>query len=140
MVDFKFNWQEELEVDFPDINEQHKELFRIGRDMEQLLLRHCIGVQTSELLEIVGDLRNFVSYHFYFEEEIMLAAGYEDFENHKKGHDDFLNKINSIDLPFLASNPYIGINKIRDDLVDYVFQHMMCDDVKMVDAVIKKAE
>ena len=37
MFDFKFNWEKNLNTSIESIDVQHKQLFKLGRDMEQLL-------------------------------------------------------------------------------------------------------
>lgn len=39
MFDFKFDWCKEMEIGVPIVDAQHQELFRIGRDLEQLIFR-----------------------------------------------------------------------------------------------------
>ena len=41
MFDFKFDWCKEMECGVKIIDEQHQILFRIGRDMEQLIMHGC---------------------------------------------------------------------------------------------------
>lgn len=131
MFDFKFNWDEALETGMDSVDIQHKELFRIGRNMEQLLLTRCIGVREKQLLDIVCDLREYVSYHFYYEESLMLQAGYEKYAEHKKKHDDFKQEIMNLDCPALARNPEKELKKLKDLVQDWIFTHMMLDDKAM---------
>lgn len=63
MFDFVFDWRDDLSVGIDSIDEQHKGLFKIGRDMEQLLQRQCIGVTDKQLLDIVCALRDLSLIH-----------------------------------------------------------------------------
>ena len=47
MFDFNFNWDDSLTLGIEKLDMQHRELFKIGRDIEQLLLIQCIGVNIS---------------------------------------------------------------------------------------------
>ena len=58
MFDFKFNWDPQIETGIAEIDDQHKVLFRIGRDIEQLLQYRCIGVTEKQLLDIICELRD----------------------------------------------------------------------------------
>lgn len=64
MFDFKFDWEKNLNTSIESIDVQHKQLFKLGRDMEQLLQMQCIGVTDKQLLDIVCGLRDFTAYHF----------------------------------------------------------------------------
>lgn len=129
MFDFNFDWSKEMETKISTIDSQHKEFFRIGRDMEQLLLIKCANVSEKELLDIVCDLREYVAYHFYEEEVLMKEAGYSKLEEHIKKHNEFKKLIMNIDCPALAANPYVELKKLRDLVVDWVFNHMLHDDM-----------
>lgn len=131
MFDFNFDWSKDMETKIFEIDSQHKEFFRIGRDMEQLLLMKCANVTQKELLDIVCELREYVGYHFYQEEVWMREAAYSRTEEHVKKHNEFREVIMNIDCPALAANPYVELKKLRDIVVDWVFSHMLHDDMHM---------
>lgn len=138
MFDFAFDWFKELETGDELIDQQHKEFFRIGRDIEQLIVRECIGVQEQDLLDIVCELRDYVSYHFYSEETIMRRQGYSNYEQHVKEHQRFQNYVLEIDCPALAKNPYQELKAIKDMIQEWVFSHMMVEDAKMIKEIQHK--
>lgn len=131
MFDFVFDWRDDLSVEIDSIDEQHKGLFKIGRDMEQLLQRQCIGVTDKQLLDIVCALRDYVAYHFYEEERMMEKAGYSNLSAHRKTHNDFVNYISNIDCPKLKSNPFTELKNIKEHVTDFIFEHMLREDVTM---------
>lgn len=138
VFDFNFDWSRDMETNISEVDSQHKEFFRIGRDMEQLLLMKCANVQEKELLDIVCHLREYVAYHFYEEEVIMKEAGYSKMEQHVKQHDEFKKTVMNIDCPALAANPYVELKKIRNMVVDWVFGHMLHEDMDMAREVRHK--
>ena len=71
MFDMKFDWRPYMATGIDMIDNQHKQILRVGRDIEQLLQRHCINVTQKELLSILCDIRDFTGYHFYAEEALM---------------------------------------------------------------------
>ena len=140
MFDFNFDWSKDMETSISEVDSQHKEFFRIGRNMEQLLLMKCANVTEKELLDIVCDLREYVAYHFYEEEVIMKETGYSKLEEHTRKHNEFKNMIMNIDCPALAANPYKELTKIRNTVVDWVFGHMLHDDMEMAREVGKSSD
>lgn len=132
MFDFKFDWNDSFNVGIESIDNQHKELLRIGRGIEQLLITNCIGVQTDELLSIVRELREYVSYHFYEEEKFMKYYDYSAFNHHIAEHKQFLKKIEGINMPRLRDYPNEELRKIKSDIQDYIFQHVLQEDKSMV--------
>lgn len=127
-----------METKISVIDSQHKEFFRIGRDMEQLLLMKCVNVSEKELLDIVCDLREYVAYHFYEEEAIMKEHNYSKLKEHVEKHVVFKNMVLEIDCPALAERPYPELKKLRDLIVDWVFGHMLYDDMDMAREINKK--
>lgn len=137
MFDFKFDWQDDLNTQISSIDEQHKELFRIARSIEQLLLTGCINVEFKRLLNIICDLREYVSYNFYEEEKLMRKFNYSDYDEHIKSHEKFKNVIMDIELSKVEEKPYEELKKIKDNIQDWIFQHMMIEDMKMAEEILK---
>lgn len=128
MLDFKFDWCAEMEIGNSLIDTQHKQLFRLGRDIEQLVMCQCIGVTTKQLLDIVLEIREFVAYHFYQEEELMKEYNYPKYQAHKKKHDEATQYILNIDCKKLGEQPYEMLRIHRNALQDWIFSHILVED------------
>lgn len=128
MFDFKFDWQPELESHIMDIDVQHQQLFKVGRDMEQLLRIRCIGVTDKQLLDIICQLRDFSAYHFYVEESLMEEMNYAGLEAHRETHKRYSDYIMNINLPKLKENPEQELRLIKDEIQEWIFTHMLQDD------------
>ena len=138
MFDFNFDWRPDMEVKIEVLDQQHQQLFRIGRDIEQLLRMKCIGVTEIQLLKIVCELRDYAAYHSYQEEKLMKDAGYSGYDQHKKMHDSFSAEIESINMPKLKADPEGQLKLIRDHIQVWVFEHMLVEDMKMADEIRNK--
>lgn len=128
MVQFKFDWDSHLLLGIDDIDEQHKRLFKIGRDIEQYIMIHCIGVTDKQLLDILYELRDYVTYHFYTEEQYMASIDYPDLAHHKELHDNFKKYINQIDYAKLCHSPKEELIVLKESLVTWIFEHMIHED------------
>lgn len=135
MFDFRFDWNDKLLIHIDKLDGEHKEFFRIGREIEQLIITRCIGADEKQLLNIVCELREFISYHFYSEEQIMKKTNYSNTATHVKAHKFFADKILNIDIPALAENPYKELTTIKELLKDWAFDHMMEEDKRMAEEV-----
>lgn len=131
MFDFKFDWEKKLETGIESIDTQHKQLFKIGRDMEQLLQIQCIGVTDKQLLDIVCELRDFTGYHFYAEESMMAEMKYPDMEQHIQFHKRCSDFITKIDMPKLKEDPMGQLKGIRDEVQTWIMMHVLGDDVRV---------
>ena len=131
MFDFKFDWKEELNTGIEAVDQQHQQMFRIVRDIEQLLIIHCIGVTDKQLYAIIRELREFVSYHFYEEEKLMMKYNVSSYEAHVKDHRRMVKLIEGINIPRLGKQPYEELLKIKDGIQDNIFSHMFHVDIDM---------
>ena len=131
MFDFKFNWDENLNTDVDVIDRQHKELFRIGRAVEQLLITNCYETDEKQLLSIVCELRDYVAYHFYEEERLMEIYQVSTIEDHRAQHNKYRDIIMNIDVRKLGDNPYTELKKIKECITELVFEHMIQVDKPM---------
>lgn len=128
MFNFKFDWDPSINIGIPNIDEQHQELFSIAREIEQLVLTHCLSATEADYYRLLCKLREYVTYHFYEEEALMQAIKYPDYENHKAAHDTLKKAINSIDCNYLCNQPFECFSEIKSVIKDWVFQHMLIDD------------
>ena len=44
MFDFNFDWRKDMNTNIEVVDYQHKQLFFIGREIEQLIRTECIGI------------------------------------------------------------------------------------------------
>lgn len=132
MLNFKFDWDPRLSLDIPNLDKHHQHFFKLGRDIEQLLLIQCAGVTNKDLFNLLYELRDYVTYHFYEEEKIMEEIGFPEFEAHKLHHQEFLDYINHIDYDKLCTNPYSELRNIKEDMVNWAFTHIVQQDQKLI--------
>ena len=137
MFDFKFDWQPEMDTHVQDMDTQHRLLFKIGRDMEQLLRINCIGVTDAQLLDIILQLRDFAGYHFYEEEKLMEEINYPKQKEHRQKHRLYAKYIMDINLPKLKEDPVKGLKEIKDEIQEWIFSHMLLDDKEFAEAYLK---
>lgn len=128
MFDFKFDWTPDLDSTIEEVDRQHRALFSVGRDMEQLLRIKCIGVTDKQLLDIVCQLRDFTGYHFYVEESLMQEMNYSKYEEHRKMHEEYASYVMKIDLPKLKANPEVELKAIKEEVQKWIFDHMLHHD------------
>lgn len=130
MFDFQFDWDESIEVGIEDIDEQHQRLFRIGRDLEQLILTDCKAADGRQILDMLCAIREYMTYHFYTEEKILKETNHPEYESHRQQHENFKKTINAVDYEKLLENPTQELNKIRVYLQEWLFDHILHEDKK----------
>jgi hemerythrin len=131
MFDMKFDWQPDMATGIEMIDNQHKQILRVGRDIEQIIQRNCINVTQTELLNIVCEIRDFTGYHFYAEEQLMDECHYSDVKHHKEEHRKMTAAVTSFDVSMLKKDPENALREVRDEIQELVFNHMLTEDKKM---------
>ncbi|MGL4739138.1 MAG: bacteriohemerythrin [Cellulosilyticaceae bacterium] len=128
--DFKFDWVEEVAVGVTEVDEQHKELFRMIRDLEQKILIKCVNVSTEQVIESICEVRNYVTYHFYTEEQIMRSNQCIRYAYHKSEHDRFIALVNRVYYNEEVHTPLGKMIELRTLLENIFFEHILIEDFK----------
>jgi len=81
-----FDWKDEFNTGIPEIDRQHRELFK---KMDQLSLGIYGGKSREHLKEMMQFLDDYVESHFAAEEELLMSANYPDYGKHREQHSRF---------------------------------------------------
>ncbi len=91
-----FKWKEEFSVNIEEIDRQHKELFRIGYSLYNIISIKDGLDRYDEIMEILKSLQDYAHYHFDWEENLMKEYNYPKYNEHKKEHNVFFKTVSSI--------------------------------------------
>jgi len=78
-----FEWKDEYLLGVTAIDEQHKQLFRMGERFRDAVVAHKGPAMLNELLD---SLARYMEGHFLVEERLMAAMDYPESEEHKAQH------------------------------------------------------
>lgn len=121
-------WKDEYAIGVPQIDEQHKELFRIGNKAYELLKNDLYTDKYDRIIAIITELKDYTIYHFKSEEEYMLSIKYKRYFAQKAVHDDFIKKINSIKLSEIDKDQDKSINDLLTFVFDWILTHILKED------------
>lgn len=126
-------WKEAYTTGIPICDEQHRKLFEIV-DRAFRLLQNDVSIDKyDKILAIIEELKEYTIYHFKSEEDYMRSIGYSKLLSHKVEHDDFMEKVNTIDLYKIDENQEQYITEILHFLVDWIDKHILGKD-KLINA------
>ena len=134
MNSFKFDWSSSYETGIPEIDDQHKQLFSIGRNMEQMAIKGGDNVTDKEILDLVMSLRDFTGFHFYSEEKLMDDIRYENSPQHKKHHAQMLYFVSNYDIKKFRKNFDATVQEIMDIIKDQILHHILGEDMEFAKA------
>lgn len=121
-------WKEEYSIGVELIDEQHKHLFEIGNKIYDLLENYLYVDKYDKIVVIINELREYTRYHFKSEEDYMIQMKYPKYFNQKVEHDDFIGKIEEIDLGDLDKNQDKHIRDILTFVFNWILEHILKKD------------
>ncbi|MBC2580459.1 bacteriohemerythrin [Clostridium sp. DJ247] len=121
-------WKEHYELGVEHIDAEHRKLFEIANRVYALLENKFYTDKYDKIIEILGELKDYTAFHFKSEEEYMMSIFYKKFLSHKVEHDDFINKINDVDLNKIDLNQDKYIMEILEFVVNWIDKHILEQD------------
>ena len=83
-------WQNAYSLGMPEIDEQHKALFKLIDDLWDALVKRT---SVENQLRLIEGLELYTITHFSQEETFMRVIKYPKFDTHKQMHDQFVERI-----------------------------------------------
>jgi hemerythrin len=124
-------WKDEYSVGVELIDNQHKHLFEIGNKIYALLKDDLSLDRYDKIVEIINELKQYTDFHFKTEEKYMLENKYKGYFTQKVQHDDFIIKINEINLEKVDNNQDKYIDKILRFVFEWILNHILTEDIKI---------
>lgn len=121
-------WKDSYSIGMDLIDAQHKHLFDIGNQAYNLLKNGFKIDKYDDIVLIIEDLSNYTKYHFRCEEEYMKKINYPRYENQKKEHNYFIEKIDSIQLHSIDENQQKYIEDLLDFIFNWILEHILKED------------
>lgn len=118
-------WKDEYCTGIAPIDEQHKELFRIANRIYDLLKNDLIPDKYDSIVAIISELQNYTRYHFKTEEDYMQQINYRRFLSQKAAHNEFLAKMDTIDLGKIDNSQNQYLIEILDFVLDWLAGHIV---------------
>lgn len=120
-----FKWKEDYSIGVELIDAQHEELFNIANKAYDLLKNDFFTDKYDKIIEILEELKEYTIFHFKTEEEFMLNKKYKKFFSHKIEHDNFMQKINGVDLKKVDQEQQKYLMDILEFVVQWINQHIL---------------
>lgn len=121
-------WKDDYLIGIEAIDNQHKKLFEIAERAYDLLKNDMYIDKYDKIVEILDELKDYTAYHFKYEEEYMLSIKYKRYFSQKVAHDDFINKIQNIDLNKIDTDQDAYLLSILDFIINWISEHIIRTD------------
>lgn len=125
-------WKDDYLVNVKTIDDQHKVLFEIAGRAFELLKNDMYLDKYDRILEMLNELKEYAIYHFKSEEEYLLSIGYKKFLSHKAEHDEFIQKVNDVDLKRIDVDQNAYLLSVLEFIVNWISEHILQKDMLYV--------
>lgn len=120
-----YEMKDEYYVGVELIDTQHAELFNIANEAYLLLKDEFVVDKFDDIVAIILRLKEYAIQHFKDEEAYMLSIGHKKFLSHKTEHEDFIEKVNSVDFDSMDHNQTGTLVDIMQFLSDWLVHHIL---------------
>ena len=122
-----FGWNRNLELGIPQIDEQHRELFR----RIDLLVDAMMGRDGAEALASLFDfLGTYVHEHFTAEEALMRAHAYPQLDEHAAEHRRFIEDFKALQREYVKEGPTaLLLVKVNGRVAQWLAEHIARTDM-----------
>ena len=135
---YLFEWSDDLSVNQPEIDRQHKQLFN---QINILLSAIIIQVDEETVDDAISFLGKYINNHLTYEEDYMAKNGYPDLEQHKLSHQDFVNNYKIVGEKRRAGAPVESLAlQIEQYLGNWLIEHIGQADQKFAEYIERKTE
>lgn len=122
-------WTKDLETGIETIDKQHKSIF----DKASEIFNLGINSDLKEIEKVFIFLMGYANNHFYEEEIFMMESSYEDFIEHRRQHNYFIEEIYRIYQKTVCGQASEdNLNDLKALVIDWLANHINGDDKKYI--------
>jgi len=126
-------WREEFSVGVEEVDHEHRELIELIRTL-QLNLQE--GADTSDIVDVLGEIFAQISAHFALEEKMMRETRYDAYADHKEDHETLLDDLRDI-MDEVEDDGVLDEARLTDDLDRWFSDHFKTHDAKLYRSGLK---
>jgi len=123
------SWSRDFETGYPEIDNAHKKLFMLIRELVDEWMN---GGSDESVENTMKFMIEYTTNHFAEEEKLQLKYDFYDYKNHKKIHNSFRKKIESVVEKYRSEGSSAElINRVNSVFVRWIVQHIKVEDSKI---------
>ncbi|WP_346887701.1 hemerythrin family protein [Clostridium sp. UBA1056] len=120
-----YEMKDEFKTGIEIIDNEHKMLFEIADKIYNLSKNEFIIDKYDRIVNLIEELKGYAALHFRDEEAYMESINYKKMFTQKVDHDNFIKKLNQIDLNDLDANQEDYILELLDFINDWLVSHIL---------------
>ncbi|WP_346938703.1 hemerythrin family protein [uncultured Clostridium sp.] len=120
-----YEMKEEFKTGIEIIDNEHKILFEIADKIYELLNNEFIIDKYDRIVNLIQELKGYAALHFRDEEAYMESINYKKMFTQKIDHDNFIKKLNEIDLNEIDENQHKYIIDLLEFINQWLVSHIL---------------
>lgn len=120
-----FAFTEEYMTGIALIDEEHKKLFEIIKETNDLIQEQLLHDKYDEIIHILEKLKEYTVLHFGDEERYMESIRYEGLGLQRIAHTAFVDRLNEINLDDLDDNQQAYLEELVEFLLGWLTNHIL---------------
>ncbi len=117
-------WTDDYCLNIKAIDDQHKKLV----DMINMFYNEMSKKSNKELIsDLISKMKAYTEFHFKTEEELFSKLPYQNSNEHKDKHQDFIDKVTDLENRFIKGKLILSI-EITNFLKEWITDHIMVSD------------
>ena len=94
-------WNEEITSGIEEIDRQHQQIISL---LNQIVYLYETHDSSKKLIFTLLDFSEAIHEHFDYEEKLLAENGFKELKNHKAGHEEISDLINSVLMPVMLND------------------------------------
>ncbi len=120
-------WNKEYSVGVTKLDNQHKKIIKI---LNQLIGQQFQAKDEQAIEEILDSLQDYMKEHFRTEEEYMLQRDYSGYEEQRREHNQFIDRMYEAQKEFTKDGRLTSLN-LFNFVWDWFSHHVLAVDKKL---------
>ncbi len=120
-----YEMKEEFKTGIEFVDKEHKVLFDIADKIYVLLNNEFSIDKYDKVVSLIEELKDYTSFHFKDEEAYMESINYKRMFTQKIDHDNFVKKLDEINLKELDENQDKYIFELLEFVNDWLIHHIL---------------
>lgn len=116
---------DKFKTGIPMIDEEHKMLFDIIGKIHTTIQTELVHDKFDAIMDIVDELKEYTRVHFADEENYMREIGYEGLAQQEILHQNFIDKLNELDLDDIDDNQEAYLYEFLGFLQNWLVNHIL---------------
>ncbi|WP_342756393.1 hemerythrin family protein [Kineothrix sedimenti] len=128
-----YEMKDEYLTGIEQIDNEHKVLFEIAEEIYQLCVNDFVPDKYDHIANLIQRLKDYAAMHFRNEEAYMESIQYKRMFTQKIQHDNFIRKLDTMNLEVVDENQSKTIEDLLKFVTDWMIEHIMETDKRIAE-------